>query len=73
MRSIRRGIKEMDLILSKFSDRQLHHLTGEELDVYEALLNENDQDLLGWVTGQFPPEEKYKQLILKIESTALQP
>lgn len=52
MRSMRRGIKEMDLILTRFADEQLDDLSADMLDLYDALLSENDQDLYAWVTGQ---------------------
>ena len=52
MRSMRRGIKEMDLILSTFADNELAAMSPDQLDIYEALLAENDQDLYQWVTGQ---------------------
>ncbi|WP_299615344.1 succinate dehydrogenase assembly factor 2 [uncultured Tateyamaria sp.] len=52
MRSMRRGIKEMDLILSTYAGRHLSAMSDAELDVYDAMLNENDQDLYRWVTGQ---------------------
>ena len=45
MRSMRRGIKEMDLILSRFWAEEGAGLSPEDLDLYEALLNENDQEL----------------------------
>ena len=51
MRSWRRGIKEMDLILGGFADARLAGLDGATLDAYEALLEENDWDLYYWVTG----------------------
>ncbi|WCR09974.1 succinate dehydrogenase assembly factor 2 [Paracoccus stylophorae] len=50
MRSWRRGMKEMDLILGPFADGPLADLSEDELAVYEALLSENDQDLYLWVT-----------------------
>lgn len=50
MRSWRRGMKEMDLILGRFADECLAQLQDSELDSYEALLSENDQDLYLWVT-----------------------
>ena len=50
MRSMRRGIKEMDIILSRYADARLDSLTPEQLDVYDRLLSENDQDLYLWVT-----------------------
>lgn len=52
MRSWRRGMKEMDLILGHFADGSLAGLTPSELDIYEAVLAENDQDLYLWVTAR---------------------
>ncbi len=71
MRSMRRGIKEMDLILSAFSDAELSLMDAATLDDYDALLNENDQDLYRWVTGQEAAPERFSALISKI-SLALQ-
>lgn len=51
LRSIRRGTKEMDLILGQFAKR-LDRLDESQLDAYEALLSENDNDLYLWVSGQ---------------------
>lgn len=53
MRSWRRGIKEMDLILGPFSDSQIEAMSPADLDLYEVLLNENDQDLYPWITARF--------------------
>lgn len=47
-----RGRLEGDLLLGGFADRHLATLDGAELDRYEALLGEADQDLLAWVSGQ---------------------
>lgn len=52
MRSWRRGMKEMDLILGHFADDCLADLPGDQLDLYERLLGENDQDLYLWVTDR---------------------
>ena len=54
MRSMRRGIKEMDIILGRYADTRLPELDEAGLDTYDALLSENDQDLYQWVTGQAP-------------------
>ena len=45
MRSMRRGIKEMDLILIAYSNARLKDMSDAELSAYDALLSENDQDL----------------------------
>ncbi|MCF3972931.1 succinate dehydrogenase assembly factor 2 [Paracoccus salsus] len=50
MRSWRRGMKEMDLILGPFADGPLTNLSEDEFAAYEALLSENDQDLYLWIT-----------------------
>ncbi len=44
----------MDLILGGFADARLESLGPAELDAYEAMLNENDQDLYKWVSGALP-------------------
>ncbi len=66
MRSIRRGIKEMDILLTRFAETELPGLAPEALDLYDALLWENDQDLLVWATGQQPAPPKYAALIARI-------
>ena len=70
MRSIRRGIREMDLILTDFSDRELAALDAEELDLYEDLLEENDHDIYGWISGRDPVPERYAALVGRIAAGA---
>ena len=66
MRSWRRGMKEMDLILGPFSDMGLSALDPAQLDLYEALLAENDQELYLWVTGAGERPLQYAQLLDRI-------
>ncbi|MEM6587281.1 MAG: succinate dehydrogenase assembly factor 2 [Pseudomonadota bacterium] len=66
MRSMRRGIKEMDIILTRFADVKLNDLSERDLELYDGLLSENDQDLLQWVTGQVPVPPMYIDLIGQI-------
>ncbi|WP_372884964.1 succinate dehydrogenase assembly factor 2 [Shimia sp.] len=63
MRSMRRGIKEMDIILERYADDNLATMDGPTLDLYDALLHENDQDLYQWVTGQVAAPERFAALI----------
>ena len=63
MRSIRRGIKEMDLILTRFADAHLAEMEAAELDLYDRLLSENDHDLYQWVSGQAAPPAVYSGMI----------
>lgn len=66
MRSMRRGIKEMDLLLIRFADACLEDLSDEDLALYDVLLRENDQDLYQWVAGQTPPPEQFAQIVARI-------
>ncbi len=63
MRSWRRGTKEMDLILGGFWDARGATLTADELDLYEQLLAENDQDLYLWVSGQAAAPDVFLPII----------
>ncbi len=70
MRSMRRGIKEMDLILSAFADAHLADFSDDGLRLYDQLLSENDHDIYGWVGGQFPVPEVYLDLVTRIAAGA---
>ena len=66
MRSMRRGIKEMDILLSRFAAVRLSALDANALDLYEVLLDENDQDLYQWVSGQVAAPDRFAGLISDI-------
>jgi len=66
MRSVRRGIREMDIVLGDFARLRLEELDPAMLDVYEDLLEENDRDLYGWVSGQLVAPARYLDLITRI-------
>ncbi len=70
MRSMRRGIKEMDLILSDFANRELQGMTDAELDHYENFMEEADLDLYRWISGQDAAPAEFSGLVAKIASGA---
>lgn len=72
MRSMRRGIKEMDLILTAYADARLEAMSEAELAAYDVLLSENDQDLYQWVSGQAPAPDTLAPLVADVRSVALQ-
>ena len=45
------GTRETDLLLGQFANRYLNNLEDQELDDYEALLSQGDQNILAWVRG----------------------
>ncbi|MEQ3749590.1 MAG: succinate dehydrogenase assembly factor 2 [Celeribacter sp.] len=68
MRSMRRGIKEMDLVLSAYSRAQLDQMSDADLALYDQLLEENDQDLLRWITGMDQAPEQFAALVADISA-----
>ncbi len=42
-------------------------MTEEELELYEKLLSENDQDLYQWCTGQSCAKQEFETLIIDIK------
>lgn len=70
MRSWRRGTKEMDLILGPFADARLAGMGSAMLELYDALLAENDQDIYPWITGAAPVPGRFAGLVAEIASFA---
>ncbi|GAA2871615.1 antitoxin CptB [Aminobacter niigataensis] len=67
-RSWHRGMREMDLILGNFADAHIDRLNDEQLDLYEALLDITDRDLLSWIVGEVQVPEAvdhdvYRQIV----------
>lgn len=70
IRSWRRGTKEMDIVLGPWADAHLAGLSAEKLELYEALLAEEDQDLMAWVLGQTPVPAHLAELFAEITTFA---
>lgn len=70
MRSWRRGMKEMDLILGPFADSDLETLSEADLDLYEALLEENDQELYIWILSGTGASDRLQPLVARIAAHA---
>lgn len=68
-RSWHRGCKETDLVFGPFSDARLERLTADQLNRYEALLEEQDGDVWAWITGKTPPpaDRRYDDLITLLQ------
>ena len=66
-RSWHRGMREVDLILGGFADREIGRLTADEIDQYERLLETPDTELLPWITGERPiPDHADSPILRKI-------
>lgn len=64
-RSWHRGFKEADLILGPFADAHAVAMTGAELDAFERLLGEADQDIYDWVCGRSDPPAEFNTPVLR--------
>lgn len=65
IRAWRRGTKEMDLLLGPFADGPLRDLPDSDLDAFEAMMEENDNDLYLWVSGE-QSAPAYHDILAKI-------
>ena len=72
-----RGMQEMDLLLGRFAERFLDGMTDVQLDEFDAVLVENDLDLLNWITGKEPVPEaldtEVMQSIIDFRTLAIKP
>jgi antitoxin CptB len=64
-RSWHRGMREMDLILGHFADAEIASLGSSELDDYELLLQAQDRDVFGWLTGETETPGSYDTPVLR--------
>ncbi len=67
-RAWRRGLRETDLILGPFADAYLADLTPAEIDAFEHLLDQPDQDLYVWFKGAPAPAGVDPGLLDKIRA-----
>lgn len=58
-RAWHRGTREADYMIGCFFDRYGSGWTAEELDWFEALLDEEDVEIMAWALGTMDVPEKY--------------
>lgn len=63
-----RGTKENDFLLGGFAKSHLETLSSEELNLFEKLLEERDDDVFGWLMGYTITPSHYAELCIKIKS-----
>jgi antitoxin CptB len=65
-RSWHRGTKETDLLLGSFAERYLAAFSAEQLDRYEALLENDDGLLYDWIAGRVAPPPEHDNDIMRL-------
>ena len=58
-RAWHRGVREADLLVGGFFDRHHESWDEAEMDWFEALLEEQDVDILAWAIGTTAPPERF--------------
>lgn len=53
-RAWHRGMREADLVMGGFADKELAGFDDAQLDQFEQVLNEADGDIVKWITGEMP-------------------
>jgi len=64
-RAWHRGMREMDLILGRFADGNIEHLSEAELIELEVLMDMPDDQLLGWLTGESAVPKEHDGLLFR--------
>lgn len=59
-RAWHRGTKEADLMIGGFFDAHAASFTQEQADLFEALLEEEDVDIMAWAIGTLPCPARYE-------------
>ena len=72
IRSWRRGTKELDLILGKFSNNIVSKLELDELDLYERFLSNDDYVIYGWLFEKEETPKIFYNLIKQIQEDMYQ-
>lgn len=58
-RAWHRGTREADFLIGGFFDAHAAGWNEAEMDWFEALLEEQDVDVMAWAIGTAPPPERY--------------
>ncbi|MDP6567762.1 MAG: succinate dehydrogenase assembly factor 2 [Alphaproteobacteria bacterium] len=65
-RSWHRGTKELDLVLGQFAERHLAAMSELEMAQYEAILEEDEQDIYAWLARREPAPERHDNAVMKL-------
>lgn len=57
-RAHHRGTKEADMMVGGFADRWLDEMSEAEIAWFEALMEEQDVDIMAWAFGRSEPPER---------------
>ncbi|NIR32102.1 MAG: succinate dehydrogenase assembly factor 2 [Gammaproteobacteria bacterium] len=66
----RRGMRELDLLLTRFMQHGFDALPASDRAAFERLLECTDQEILAWITGNAaPPDAALERIVTAIRRT----
>ena len=60
-----RGTKEADLMIGGFFDAHAARWSDDQLAWFEALIEEQDVDIMGWAIGSIPCPERWEGAMMR--------
>jgi antitoxin CptB len=64
-RAWHRGTREADMMIGGYFDRWHAHWDDDEIDWFEALLEEQDVDIMAWAMGRQPVPERWQSDMMR--------
>jgi antitoxin CptB len=68
-RAWHRGTKEADLLIGGFFDAHAQGWSDAEIDLFEAMLEEQDVDIMAWAMGTQDVPERYAGTLIQALKT----
>ena len=65
-RAWHRGMKELDLLIGGFADRHLAAFDADQLDRFEALLDQPEPLMYSWLMGYAQPPAELQHDVMKL-------
>ncbi|MSO85710.1 MAG: succinate dehydrogenase assembly factor 2 family protein [Rhodospirillales bacterium] len=65
-RARHRGMQETDHLLGGFAERRLGELSPVQIDRFEELLDQSDNDLFDWITEKRPAPAAFDHDVLAL-------
>lgn len=60
------GTKETDLILGRFAARHLPTFSARQMDLYEAMLEAGDPEIMSWVVRRAPVPQAFDNEVTRL-------
>ena len=63
----RRGLQELDLVLTPFVELRFSELNLEDKVSFLELLENNDMDLMDWIINEKPTLKEFNNIVIQVK------